>query len=99
MYWRWSRIPELADLPPQERKRLWYKARRDAFHLTDFLWLALILGVMIVAGIALTWLPKNLSIWLGLPITLFVVIGVGALMDAILIHRYRPIVRRLRTGG
>ena len=99
MYWRWNRIPELADLPYEERKRLWNEAKRDPFRLTDFLWLAIILGIAVGAGIALIYVPTNLSIWIGLPIFLVVVLGLGALVDALLILRYRPIVRRLRGGG
>ena len=99
MYWRWNRIPELADLPPEERKRLWAEARRDPFRLTDFLWLALILGIAVGTGLAMIYVPKNLNIWIGLPIFLVVVLGLGRLVDALLILRYRRIVRRLRAGG
>jgi hypothetical protein len=99
MYWRWNRIPELADLPPEERKRLWSEAKRDPFRPSDILWLGIFLGVCIVGAIALIYLPKNLSIWISLPIFLAVAFGVGAIFDAMLISRYRPIVRRLRGGG
>jgi hypothetical protein len=99
VYWRWNSIPELADLPPEERKRLWEEARRDPFRLKDFLWLATILGIATGAGVALIYVPKDLSIWIGLPIVLAVVLGLGAVVDALLILRYRPIVRRLRGGG
>ena len=70
MYWRWNRIPELAELPPEERKRLWAEAKRDPFRLTDFLWRALIIGVAIGTGFLLIHVPKGLSIWIGLPIFL-----------------------------
>ncbi len=99
MYWRWNRIPELADLPPDERKRLWNEALRDPFRLTDLLWFAAILGIGVGAGIALIYLPAKLSIWIALPTYLVVAFALGALGDAILILRYRPIVRRLRGGG
>lgn len=96
MYFRWNRIPELADLPPDERKRLWNEARRDPFRPNDLLWLALILGSLTAAGIALTYFPKGLNIWIALPTFMAVFIGAGAIYDAIMIRRYRPIVRRLR---
>ena len=99
MYWRWNRIPELADLPPEERKRLWEEARRDPFCPNDLLWLALVLGIAIAGGIVLIYVPKDLNLWIALPIFLAVVFGVGVIVDAILIRRYRPIVRRLRGGG
>jgi hypothetical protein len=98
VYWRWNRIPELADLPPEERKRLWTEARRDPFRMTDLAWFALVLGVAIGAGLALIWLPRGLNVWIELPAFLILFLGVGALVDAILILRYRPIVRRLRGG-
>jgi len=99
MYWRWNRIPELANLPPEERKRLWNEAKRDPFRPRDVLWLGAFLAVSIVGGIALIHVPRNLSIWIALPIFFAVVFGVGAIVDAMLIFRYRPIVRRLRGGG
>ena len=99
MYWRWNRIPELADLPPEERKRLWNEARRDPFRPIDLAWLAMILGIAAGAAVVLIWLPPKLSIWIALPVFLIVFLGVGRLVDAILIRRYRPIVRRLRSGG
>ena len=99
MYLRWNRMPELADLPPEERKRLWQAARRDPFRPTDFLWLVVILGIAIGAGIALVYVPTNLSGWIGLPIFLAVDLGLGVVINALLILRYRPIVRRLRGGS
>ena len=98
MYWRWKRIPELADLPPEERKRLWNEARRDPFRVTDLAWLALILGLAIGGGILLIWVSK-LSDWVFVPGLLVLVFGSGPLVNAILIFRYRPIVRRIRGGA
>ena len=79
MYWRWSRIPELADLSPEERKHHWEEARRDPFQPKDLLWFALVLGIAVAAGTALSYVPKDLSIWMSLPVFLIVVFGVCAL--------------------
>jgi hypothetical protein len=99
VYWRWKRIPELADLPPEEQKRLWIEARRDPFRPTDLLWLAIVLGIAISIGIALIYVPEHLTIWIGLPVFFVGYFGVGAMVNAILILRYRPVVRRLRCGS
>ena len=95
MYWRWSQIPELADLPPGERKRIWREARRDPFRAADLLWVAAILGVVLGAAMAVIELPTRLSGWVSLTAYVVVVLALGVVVDAILILRYRPIVRRL----
>jgi hypothetical protein len=99
VYWRWSRIPELADLPPEEQKRLWYEARRDPFRPIDLAWLVIILSMAVGAGLLMIWFTPLLGPWIGLPVFVGMILGLGALVDAILIRRYRPIVRRLRGGG
>jgi hypothetical protein len=100
MYWRWNRIPELADLPSHERERLWNEARRDPLRLTDGLWVAVILLVVVGAGTLLTFVPTTRPhIWTGLVIFVIMPLGVGTLVEPILILRYRPVVRRLRSGG
>jgi polyferredoxin len=99
MYWRWNSIPELADLPKAERKRLWTEAKRDPFRWSDLVLLVVILAIAVGMGLLMTWLSARLkSIWIGLPVNVLVLLGLGKLVDAILIRRYRPIVRRLRGG-
>jgi len=99
MYWRWNRIPELADLPLEERKRLWFEARRDPFRPIDLAWLVVILAIAVGAGLLMILFAPMLGPWIGLPVFGAVIFGLCALVDAILILRYRPIVRRLRGGG
>jgi hypothetical protein len=70
MYWRWNRIPELADLPADERKRLWKEALRDPFRPTDILWLAVYLGIGVGSAVALSYVPTTLSSWIWLAIFL-----------------------------
>jgi len=97
MYWRWNRIPELVDLPQDERKRLWDEARRDPFRATDILWLAAITGILVGSAIAFVmYVPKNLPSWIELPIILGEVFALNAIVQSLLILRYRPVVRRLR---
>ncbi len=95
MYWRWQSLPELADLPADRRKEIWRDARRDPFRPADFGWLVLILLAWVRPIFALIFLPKSLSIWIGMPAFLALALAMGRVMDAILICRYRPVVRRL----
>jgi hypothetical protein len=99
VYWRWNRIPEMADLSPKERKRLWKEATRDPFRLTDLAWLAILISMFVVVGLAAVWLLANLSGWIAIPLVVIISAGFGLVLDAILIYRYRPIVRRLRHGS
>lgn len=54
------------------------------------------LGIAGAAGVILILMPPNLSHWIAFPCYLVVVLGIAALVDALMIFRYRPIVRRLR---
>lgn len=98
MYWRWNRIPELADLPPKERKRLWKEARRDPLRPKDVFYISTIFVVYAVAGFTVLSLTKSMSACISLPVFIGILFGVGAVADALLILRYRPVVRRLRDA-
>ena len=99
MYFRWKSLPELADLPPARRKEVWREARRDPFRASDVGWALLLLVVFGVVAIGVVLLPKSLPIWIGLPACMAAFWVVGEIMNAVLICRYRPVVRRLRAGG
>ena len=99
MYWRWKRIPELADLPPEERGRLWDQAMRDPLRVTDVLWVAVWLSACLIIAIPLMFLTTTRpSTWTALVIFLILPCVVTVLFEPILILRYRPVVRRLRRG-
>jgi hypothetical protein len=99
MYLRWQSLPELADLSGDQRKELWREARRDPFRPTDLAWLFLLFLVNVPFVVALILLPKSLSIWIALPAWIAASFIMGQIMNAILICRYRPVVRRLRSRG
>jgi hypothetical protein len=99
VYWRWDHIPELADLPPRERRRLWNEATRDRFRVCDLVLLPVIVGICLAAGVAWSSVPRDLSVWIRLPIFLTGFFGFRALVHALLIPRYRPVIRHLRGGG
>jgi len=99
MYFRWQSLPELADLPPDRRKEVWREAMRDPFRASDFGWLLLFLVVVGVFAIGLLSLLKSLPVWIGLPAWIGAFLVMGQIMNALMIYRYRPAVRRLRAGG
>ena len=99
MYWHWRSIPELANLPREEQDRLWKEAGRDPFRACDLGVLAVVLVILAAGSLALVWLSERLKpIWLALPVIVLVFLLMGRLADAVILRRYRPVVRRLRGG-
>jgi hypothetical protein len=97
MYWRWRSIPELKDLPEPQRKALWRKAINDPFRVTDvwlFLLLVGVLGALFAIALWLSTRPAW-SIVLAFFVLAFLV---DRLVNVVLVIRFRPVVRRLRTG-
>ena len=98
MYWSYKSLPELAGLPPKERDAMWREAKRDPFRPADVAWFALftlVIGCTVVCFIPFTGKMG----WAGIVAFLALISVGGRLMDALLILRYRPVVRRLRNGG
>ena len=103
MYWSLRSVPELADLPPAERRRLWRECwgkvlRHWQVWLLFLLFYSGLLGVLVVAA----WLA--LVVGLGWPLALILVSGVwggafGFLLDQVSIPLARPYLRQAREAG
>lgn len=98
MYWRWQSIPELADLPIEQRKSVWRQAKRDPFRAIDIAWFLLILGITGLLCLVLYWLRSTPN-WVGQAVSVVGAVLLSFIYEALLIVRYRPVIRRLRHGG
>ena len=100
VYFRWQSIPELSDLPPDQSERLWREARRERLNAGDLLRVGCLLGMYAVLALICMWLPRVVhSVWLLALLFPGLAILWGFLSGAILIQKYRPIVRQLRDHG
>ena len=103
IYWSLQSIPELADLPRPERRRLWRKCwgkvlRHWQIWLMFLLLCSSLLGVLFVSA----WLA--LVVGLGWPLALILVSGAwgstfGFLLDQVSIPLARPYLRQAREAG
>jgi hypothetical protein len=100
MYWRWQSLPELADLPDDERRHLWKQARRDPFRAADAAWLLLVLALCVVLFVVLRLIPRGaFPTWAELLLWCAAFVAFGFVLDALIVARYRPVLRRLRASG
>jgi hypothetical protein len=103
IYWSLRSIPELADLPPAEGRRLWRECwgkvlRHWQVWLMFLLLWSGILGALVVSA----WLA--LAVGLGWPLAVILVGGVwggafGFLLDQVSIPLARPYLRQAREAG
>ncbi len=99
MYWRFTSILELADLPPIEQKRLWTEAGRDRSRPSDLLMLAFVLFMVGSVSALLLFLTMEWTgAWVRWPLWFMILVSTGKIVDTVIIHHYRRAVRRLRGG-
>src|SRR5580704_3478957 len=97
MYWRLKSIPELRDLPPSQRRGLWFEANRTPLRAVDLLWLLL----WFISMAPMFWLIFHLSLhgWK----SAFLYMPMFFFYQQIFFHftviRARPTLRLLRDGG
>jgi hypothetical protein len=92
VYWRWRSIPELADLPQDQRRAVWYKALHDPVRLSDILFFPLIVGVILGLLAVASWLSTR-SVW-SIVLSFFVLLFlIDRLVNVVLVIRFRPVVR------
>jgi hypothetical protein len=63
VYWSWESVPELADLPPRDRRRLW----REAWGKVVWRWPVMLVGLVLLPamliGCVFVLLPAILRGW------------------------------------
>ena len=98
MYWTYKSLPELADLPKEERDRLWKQARKDPLRWRDGAVLVVFAAVVTVTFFVQDALPHSPK-WLHFLLFAASYWAAFNVIDLVMIVRYRPVVRRLRNGG
>jgi hypothetical protein len=100
MYWPFTAVPELADLPPAEQKRLWAEAVRDRSNRTDLLVVALpVILVMCVLGAVMLQIEALPAAWVRWPLWFIANILTAKCVQWVVVRHYRRVLRRRRAGG
>jgi hypothetical protein len=100
MYWRLKSIPELRDLPPTERRRLWREAISTPLRPLDLFWLIAIFAPVVPMVWLLIYIDSKLAKgWKHAVVTVGVLLAYQQVAFFLFALRSRPALRRLRGEG
>ena len=99
MYWPFTAVPELADLPAAEQRRLWAEVVRDRSNRLHLLLVALVVFLVVCMFSALLLLIQALPAWIRWPLWFIAIMLMMKCIHLVVVQHYRRMLRRRRAGG